>query len=98
MGSEDLVLETLAHREPSRVPVDYWGTREVDTMLCRHFGVGNKDEMLKRMGIDLRYVFPVYTGPKLRGMPMEVVKTFGVFAEKLLRQGWEAMSILFSVP
>jgi len=66
MNPKGLVLEALAHREPSRVPLDYWGTREVDRMLCQHFGVGDRDEMLKRLGIDLRYIFPVYTGPKLR--------------------------------
>ncbi|MEM2842121.1 MAG: hypothetical protein QW201_02330 [Thermoproteota archaeon] len=48
------------------VPVDYWGTKEVDHMLCQHLRVSNRDDMLKKLGVDLRYVFPDYMGPKLR--------------------------------
>jgi len=69
VNSRNLVLTALARREPSRVPVDYWGTRETDELLCRHFGVASKDEMLKKLGVDLRYIFPDYTGPRLRSFP-----------------------------
>ena len=66
MNSKNLVLTALAHKEPSRVPVDYWGTRQIDELLCRHFGVESKDELLKKLDVDLRYVFPEYVGPKLK--------------------------------
>ncbi len=66
MNSKDLILTALAHKEPNRVPVDYWGTREIDELLYRHFGVGSKDKLLRKLGVDLRYVFPEYSGPKLK--------------------------------
>ncbi len=66
MNSRDLVLMALSHKEPIRVPVDYWGTRGIDELLGPHFGVGSRDEMLDRLGVDLRYVFPEYVGSKLR--------------------------------
>jgi len=66
MNPKELVLEALAHREPYRVPVDYWGTKEVDHILCQHFKVSKRDNMLKKLGVDLRYIFPDYKGPKLR--------------------------------
>jgi uroporphyrinogen decarboxylase len=66
MKSKTLVLTALSHKEPKRVPVDYWGTRDIDELLCRYYRVGSKDELLKELGVDLRYVFPVYMGPKLK--------------------------------
>ena len=69
MDSKDLVLRALAHKETDRVPVDYWGTREIDQALCHHLRVMGKDELLKKLGVDLRYVFPEYVGPELRKYP-----------------------------
>ena len=66
MNSKNLVRTALDHKEPNRVPVDYWGTKHIDELLFRHFGVGTKDELLKKLGVDLRYVFPKYVGPMLK--------------------------------
>ncbi len=66
MKSKTLVLTALSHKETEPVPVDYWGTRFIDELLCRYYRVGSKDELLKELGVDLRYVFPEYTGPKLK--------------------------------
>jgi len=66
MNSKELVSEALSHKETYRVPIDYWATEEITAMLCRHFGVASKHEMLEKMGVDLRYVFPNYTGPQLK--------------------------------
>ncbi len=66
ISSKELVLEALSHREPYRVPVDYWGTNETTNVLCRHFGVASKDELLETLGVDLHYVFPSYIGPQLK--------------------------------
>jgi len=38
----------------------------VTETLCRYFGVGSKDGLLEKMGIDLRYVFPNYIGKRLK--------------------------------
>jgi len=66
MNSKELVLEALSHKEPYRIPVDYWGTNEITNMLCRYFKVSSKDEMLEKLGVDIRYVFPRYIGPPLK--------------------------------
>jgi uroporphyrinogen decarboxylase len=66
IGSKEIVLEALSHRETCRVPADFWGTSEVTDMLQRHFGVASKEGLLEKMGVDLRYVFPDYVGPRLK--------------------------------
>ncbi len=66
MNSKELVLEALPHKEPYRIPVDYWGTNEITNMLCRYFKVSSKDEMLEKLGVDIHYVFPRYIGPPLK--------------------------------
>jgi uroporphyrinogen decarboxylase len=35
-------------------------------MLKRHFGAVSKEEILEKLGVDLRYVFPNYVGPRLK--------------------------------
>ena len=65
-SSKDLVLEALSHKETYRVPIDYWGTDEVTRKLCQYFDVTSKDGIPKRLGVDLRYVFPNYVGPPLK--------------------------------
>jgi len=59
-------LVTIAHRKPDRVPVDYWATKDVDRKLLAHFGIQGRDKLLEKLGVDLRYIFPRYTGPQLR--------------------------------
>ena len=66
ISSKEMVLEALSHKETCRVPVDFWGTSEVTDMLQRHFGVASKDDLLEKMGVDLRYVFPDYARPRLK--------------------------------
>lgn len=66
MNARERVLTALAHRAPDRVPRDYWATDEVTTLLCRHFGLPDKERLLRRLGIDLRYVEgPSYVGQTL---------------------------------
>jgi len=88
VDSKELVLTALAHKETDRVPVDFWGTREVKDQLCRHFQVRSTDALLSKLGVDLRYVFPEYTGPKLKiyndgsyddvwGVRRKVIRTLG---------------------
>jgi len=66
ISSKELVLEALSHNETYRVPVDYWATGEVTEKLCRHLHVASKDNLLEKLGVDLRYAFPNYCGPQLK--------------------------------
>lgn len=55
----------MAHKEPDRVPIDYWATSEVNTRLLRHYGFSCQEELLEHFDVDFRYIEgPKYIGPK----------------------------------
>ena len=66
LKSKKRVLKALAYEETDRAPIDYWATRHIDSLLCKHFGVESREEVLRKLEVDLRYVFPEYAGPELR--------------------------------
>ncbi len=67
MNHRERVLTALAHRAPDRLPRDYWATPEVTGRLCGHFRLADQESLLRRLGIDLRYVAgPSYVGRPLR--------------------------------
>jgi len=67
MNSRQRVQLTLAHKEPDRVPIDLWASREVKERLPKHFGLATWDALLDHWDVDLRVVFgPRYIGPPLR--------------------------------
>jgi uroporphyrinogen decarboxylase len=57
MTPRERVIAAIEHRETDRVPVDYWGTPEYDTLLIHHFGVESRDRILEKLGVDLRYIY-----------------------------------------
>jgi uroporphyrinogen decarboxylase len=70
MTPRERVMTTLEHREPDRVPVDYWAVSEVTERLKRHFGLQDDEGLLRHLGVDLRYVRgPSYIGLELREHP-----------------------------
>lgn len=66
MTSKQRVLTALEHRQPDRVPCNYLGTPEVDAILMANFRTDRMDEVLEKLGVDLRIVEPPYVGPELR--------------------------------
>jgi len=61
------VLDAINHREPDRVPCDYWGTPEVDRMLMDHFRVDSTDGVREKLGTDIRYIYAsgiIYEDPE----------------------------------
>ena len=66
MASRERVLTALSHQQPDRCPCDYIGTPEVDRKLKQHFRTENMDEVLEKLGVDLRLVEAPYIGPELR--------------------------------
>lgn len=57
----------LAHKEPDRVPIDYWAAPEITRRLIDHFGLSCREELLQHLDVDFRYISgPEYTGPKLQ--------------------------------
>ncbi len=62
MTPKERVLTAVAHQEPDRVPINYYGNADIDRRLREHFNGREPDEAL---GVDFRTVWPVYTGPRL---------------------------------
>jgi len=65
MDSRTRVARALSHREPDRVPIDYWASPEVTTRLLNRFNFASKEELLQHFGVDFRYIDgPAYIGPE----------------------------------
>lgn len=70
MTSRERVLMALSHKEPDRVPWDYWATPEVTARLIKHFGLHTKEELLDFLDVDLRVIpGPKYIGPPFKQHP-----------------------------
>jgi uroporphyrinogen decarboxylase len=66
MTPKERVLTALSHNEPDQCPCDYIGTPEVDKKLKDYFSTEDMDEVLEKLGTDLRVVDAPYVGPQLR--------------------------------
>ncbi|NOZ24430.1 MAG: hypothetical protein GXP25_25410, partial [Planctomycetes bacterium] len=65
MNSRERVELALAHKEPDRVPIDYWATSEINARLLEHFGFSSQEEILQEFNVDFRYIEgPRYVGPE----------------------------------
>jgi uroporphyrinogen decarboxylase len=62
------VETALAHREPDRVPFDFWAVPEVWQSL-RHALEAGDETVLRLLGIDCRMVTARYVGTKARELP-----------------------------
>jgi uroporphyrinogen decarboxylase len=67
MTSKERVLATVHYQKPDRVPVNYYGEKEIDRRLKQHFRLKeDDDEGLKRaLGVDFRNVTLNYKGPRV---------------------------------
>lgn len=66
MDSRTRVTLSLAHQEPDRVPIDYWGASEITAQLLTRYGFAAREDLLQHFGVDFRYIDgPVYIGPPL---------------------------------
>jgi uroporphyrinogen decarboxylase len=54
----------LEHKQPDRVPIGYVTTPEAKDLLMNYLDIHSDDELLKRLGVDYRFITPGYTGPK----------------------------------
>ncbi len=66
MTAKQRAKAALLHREPDRVPVDFWSTAETDARLLQHLGLADREVLLQAFAIDFRYIAgPEYAGPAL---------------------------------
>ena len=67
MDARRRVALALDHKEPDRVPIDYWATDAVTQRLLDHFGFSSREEILQHFDVDFRYIDgPEYVGPESR--------------------------------
>jgi uroporphyrinogen decarboxylase len=65
MDSRTRVSLALTHKEPDRVPIDYWAASEVTARLLDRFGLSSKEQLLQHFNVDFRYIDgPAYIGPE----------------------------------
>lgn len=67
MKPRERVLAAVAHRETDRVPLFYRDEPEVDQRLRRDLGLATREDLLRFLEIDFRWVAPKYVGPPLEG-------------------------------
>lgn len=70
MTPRERVLTALSHREPDRVPWDYWAGPEVTARLQAFFRCPTREDLLRTLEVDLRYIpGPSYAGQSFRTFP-----------------------------
>ncbi len=69
MNSRERVLSALDHKGYDRLPVHHGATPEVDELLRERLGVTTNEELLIKLGEDLRSVHGAYVGPERRTFP-----------------------------
>lgn len=89
MTGRERWLAVLERRTPDRVPMDYWGTEEATSNLCRHLGC-DFEEACRRLHIDV----PLTVSGRYIGSPIpENTDIFGI-RRKCVQYGsgvyWEA--------
>ena len=65
MNSRERVHSALNHEQPDRVPFLYRDVPEVSERLIRDLGLKNREELLRFLDIDFRWIEPRYVGPPL---------------------------------
>ena len=67
----------IEHKEPDRTPIGYVSTLEAKKDLKKYLNITTDNELLKRLGVDFRYIFPDYIGPKDRHFDLSLFETLG---------------------
>lgn len=80
------VETALAHRQPDRVPFDFWATPEVWATL-REALDADDEEVLRLLGIDCRMVTTRYVGRKARDLPDGTrIDAWGVHRRRIVNE------------
>ena len=70
MTSKERVHIALSHREPDRVPVDYWAAPEITHNLQNYLSLNDYEALLRHLNVDFRvFPGPRYVGPEFRTLP-----------------------------
>ncbi len=63
MTPRERVIQAINHTVPDRVPIDFWALDDVYDRLTAEWGLSEKEAVLERIGVDLRY----FNGPTFIG-------------------------------
>ncbi len=86
MRPRERVLAAVAHRQPDRVPLDYLAKKEAHRTLKAYLGIAEDEELLQRLGIDLR---PVAPRPRVEVHPLRYADpTVEVTPDGLYKDIW----------
>ena len=69
LTSKERALISINGKEPDRIPIDYWGTKEITEKLINYFKFSNYDQLLENSMLTFRYIFPEYNGSELEVYP-----------------------------
>jgi hypothetical protein len=87
MDSRERVLTSIAHGRPDRIPADIWAEPGVWERLRRDLGAGSDEAVRRALGVDVRYISPVYPADALAG---------GV-RQNMWGERWEKTSTVFGL-
>lgn len=85
MESYDRVMLAINHQSADRCPINYTATPEAHANLKRYLGIDDDEVLLQRLGADIRYVSPLFVGPK----DMMGVTSTGKAGKDFLGVVWE---------
>ncbi|HUU22507.1 MAG TPA: uroporphyrinogen decarboxylase family protein [Phycisphaerae bacterium] len=63
MTSRQRVLDAVGHRQPDRIPIDFWAVPEVYRQLQEALRLPDAEAVLRKFDVDLRY----FNGPAIKG-------------------------------
>lgn len=69
MSPYERVANALEHRQPDRVPFDFWAVPETMDKLKNYLNIKREEELLQLLGIDCRIISPDYVGPEPEKLP-----------------------------
>jgi uroporphyrinogen decarboxylase len=81
MNARERVLAAFAHREPDRVPINYYANPGIGLRLKAYYGLAADDHegLREALGVDFRTVQAPYVGPKLHeDLPDRSVDMWGI--------------------
>ncbi len=80
-------MTAVAHQQPDRIPIDYWANDEVTGRLLSYFELPDKNALLRKLQVDLRYVM----GPSFAG------QQFCTHADGVVEDHWGVLRKRMSV-
>lgn len=75
---KDRVLDTFNFKRPDAIPIDYEADEKINISLCKYFGVKDLDNLLKRLGIDFRWVELKWLGENSKNKSGHYIDPFGI--------------------